>query len=100
MPPHTHIESAEAERPPETPKETTPDLNALSAAAADLGRRLAWLPGAHSPRFFVERYRPRVRSLKTGVTAFHGRLPEKAVGDDFHWLYDNIRLLHSDLHGM
>src|ERR1700730_11976605 len=100
MPQHTHIESAEAERPPETPKETTPDLNALSAGAADLGRRLAWLPGAHSPRFFLERSRPPARVLRPVLAAFHGRLPETPVGDDFHWLYDNIRLLHSDLHSM
>src|SRR3984893_16457073 len=100
MPQHTHIESAEAERPPEPPKETTPDLNALSVAAADLARRLAWLPGTHSSRFFRERSRPPARVLKPVLAAFHGRLPEKPVGDDFHWLYDNIRLLHSDLHGI
>ena len=55
MPPDTHIEmlSAEAERLPEPSKEAAPDLEALSAAAADLGRRLVWLPGTHSPRLFL-----------------------------------------------
>ena len=59
MPPDTHIEmlSAEAERQPEPPKEAGPNLEALGAAAADLGRRLVWLPGTHSSRFFSERYR-------------------------------------------
>src|ERR1700730_15909561 len=59
MPPDTHIEmlNADAERQPEPSKETGPNLETLSLAAADLGRRLVWLPGTRSSRFFSERYR-------------------------------------------
>jgi cyclic beta-1,2-glucan synthetase len=102
MPPDAHIEivGAEADRLPEPPPETAPDLDALGAAAADLGRRLVWLPGTHSYRFFSERHRALRKALKPVLTAFRGPLPKKPVGDDFRWLYDNLRLLYSDLRGL
>ena len=31
---------------------------------------------------------------------FRGPLPKKTVGDDYRWLYDNLRLLHSDLRSL
>jgi cyclic beta-1,2-glucan synthetase len=99
MPPDTHIETlnADAERLPEPSKETGPTQEALSAAAADLGRRLVWLPGTHSSRFFSERYRALGRAIKPVLRTFHGSLPKSGVGDDFRWLSDNLRLLHADL---
>ncbi len=101
MPQDIHIEtpSPGAERGPEPPKETTPDLDALSAAAADLSRRLVWLPGPHSARFFSERHRALRKSLRPLLPAFRGSLAKKTVGDDFRWLYDNLRLVHSGLRG-
>ncbi len=99
MPPDTHIETlnADAEHLPEPPKETGPSPEALGLAAADLGRRLVWLPGSHSPHFFYERYRALCRALKPVLRDFHGPPPKSAVGDDFRWLNDNLRLLHADL---
>src|SRR6202795_1510167 len=99
MPPDTHIEmlNAEAERQPEPSKETGPNLEALSLAAADLGRRLVWLPGTRSSRFFSERSRALGRAIKPVLRHFHGPPPKNAVGDDFRWLNDNLRLLHGDL---
>jgi len=99
MPPDTHIEmlNAEAERQPEPSKETGPNLEALSLAAADLGRRLVWLPGTHSSRFFSERYRALSRAIRPVLRHFHGPPPKNDVGDDFRWLNDNLRLLHGDL---
>ena len=101
MPPDTHIETldAEADRQPEPPKETGPNLEALSSAAADLGRRLVWLPDTRSPRFFSERYRALSRAIRPVLRDFHRPAPKRAVGDDFRWLNDNLRLLHSDLRG-
>ncbi len=101
MPQNTHLEiaSAEAERLAETRKETAPDLDALGLAAADLGRRLVWLPGTHSSRFFIERYRALCRAFKPVLLAFQEPPPKKSVGDDFRWLNDNLRLLHADLRG-
>src|SRR5713226_2966019 len=99
MPPDTHIEmlNADAERQPEPCKETGPNLEALSLAAADLGRRLIWLPGTRSSRFFSDRYRALCRAIKPVLHHFHGPPPKSAVGDDFRWLNDNLRLLHADL---
>jgi hypothetical protein len=101
MPENTHLEiaSAEAERPPEAPKEKAPDLDALSSAATDLGRRLVWLPGPHSARFFSERYRALGQALKPVLRVFQGPSQKRPVGDDFRWLSDNLRLVHSDLRG-
>ena len=101
MPPDTHIEmlNAEAERLPEPPKEAGPNLEALGAAAADLGRRLVWLPGTHSARFFSERYRALRRAIRPVLRAFQGSVPTTVVGDDFRWLNDNLRLVHADLRG-
>jgi hypothetical protein len=102
MPQDTHIDmlNAEAERLPEPPLEAEPDLTALGVAAADLGRRLVWLPGTHSSRYFSERYNALRRALKPVLATFRGPLPKKPVGDDFRWVFDNLRLLHSDLRGM
>ena len=99
MPQDTHIEmlSADAERVPEMPKEAAPDLEALNAAAADLGRRLVWLPETRTASYFLDRYGALRRALKPVLAAFRGALPKKPVGDDFRWVYDNLRLLHSDL---
>ena len=101
MPPDTHIEmlSADAERLPEPPKDAAPNLEALSSAAADLGRRLVWLPGTHSSRFFLERYRALSRVIRPVLRAFHRPAPKETVGDDFRWLNDNLRLLHAELRG-
>ncbi len=102
MPPDTHIEmlNADAERQPEAPKETGPTPEALGLAAADLGRRLVWLPGSHSSRFFSERNRALSRALKPVLRQFHGPPPTSSVGDDFRWLNDNLRLLHGDLRSL
>ena len=82
MPPDTHIEmlSAEAERLPEPPKEAGPNLEALGAAAADLGRRLVWLPDTHSSRFFSERYRALRRAIRPVLRAFQGPVPDDRGG--------------------
>ncbi len=101
MPPDTHIETlgADADRQPELPKEPGPNLEALSSAAADLGRRLVWLPDTRSPRSFFERYRALTRAIRPVLRAFHRPAPKETVGDDFRWLNDNLRLVHSDLRG-
>ena len=97
--PISRSSSAEAERLAETRKETAPNPDALGLAAADLGRRLVWLPGTHSSRFFIERYRALCRAFKPVLLAFQEPPPKKSVGDDFRWLNDNLRLLHADLRG-
>ncbi len=99
MPPDTHIEmlGADADRQPEPSNEPVPNLEALSSAAADLGRRLVWLPDTKSPRFFSERYRALTRAIRPVLGAFQRPGPKETVGDDFRWINDNLRLLHADL---
>jgi cyclic beta-1,2-glucan synthetase len=99
MPPDTHIDtlSADAEHLPEPAKETGPSVEALTSAAADLSRRLVWVPGTQSPSFFFERYRTLARALKPVLRVFHKPPPSGDVGDDYRWLNDNLRLLHADL---
>jgi len=101
MPPETNIEilSSEPERQPDPPREIVHDLDALSAAAADLSRRLVWIPGPYTSGPFSERHKVLQRGLKPVLAAFRGPLPKKAVGDDFRWLYDNLRLVHSNIRG-
>ena len=72
MPPDTHIEmlSAEAERLPEPPKEAGPNLEALAAAAADLGRRLVWLPGTALVPFFLRALPRAAPRPQAGPAAF------------------------------
>ncbi len=102
MPENTHIEiaNAEAERLPEPVQETVPDLETLSAAASDLGRRLVWLPDTRTARHFSERHRALRRALNPVLAGLRGSLPKKTIGDDYRWLYDNLRLLYSDLRSM
>ena len=102
MPPDANIETlnADAERVAEQVQEPAPDVEALRTAAADLGRRLVWLPGPHSLRPFSDRHRALRRALIPVLTHFRGPLPQKTVGDDYRWLYDNLRLLHSDLRSL
>src|SRR5438552_9238297 len=102
MPQDTRIEmlNSDAERTPEPPIEAGPDLDALAAAAADLGRRLVWLPGTHTARHFSERNNALRAALRPVLASFRGPLPKRPVGDDYRWVYDNLRLLHSDLRGM
>jgi len=102
MSPDSNIEilNTELERLPEPPQETPADFSALNAAAAELSRRMVWLPGTHSYRFFADRLRALRSALNPVVKEFHGPLPKNPVGEDFRWMYDNLRLLHSDLRGM
>ncbi len=99
---HTELDigTAETDPLPEPAPAPGPDPEALAAAAADLGRRLAWLPGPHSPRFFTERYRLLGTSLRPVLVKFRGPAPKAGVGEDFRWLSDNLRLLHTDLRGV
>ena len=82
MPQDTHIEmlGSEAERQPEPPKEAVPDLTALSEAAADLGRRLVWLPGPHSARFFAERHSALQKAIKPVLAPFEGGCQKNRSG--------------------
>ena len=90
--------SAEAEGLRQPPKKTGPDIDigALRARAAELSRTLAWIPGQPASRPFRSRCRALSHALKPLLAALESPAP-KTVSDDFRWLYDNLRLLESEL---
>ncbi len=100
MPQNSHLEiiTAEEENFPE------PDLKArnpemLREKAEELARSLDWLPNTPSSRIFVQRSSALIRAFKPIFNAIDGPSPETSVSDDFRWLYDNSRLVYTELHG-
>ena len=103
MPQDTHIEmlNSDAERTPETAQRSWdptwtlwPPPRPISAAG--------W-SGCREPalaRYFSERNNALRAALRPVLATFRGPLPKRPIGDDFRWVYDNLRLLHSDLRGM
>jgi cyclic beta-1,2-glucan synthetase len=98
MPQNTHLEtiSAEAERLPE-PVHAAQDPQIIHQGAVELARTLTWLPNSPSSHTFAERSRVLAHDLKPIFTALELPAPELPISDDFRWLYDNGRLLYSEL---
>ena len=98
MPTNTHLEtiSAEAERLPER-AHAAQDAQVLRQSAEALARALAWLPNTASSRTFTERCRALVHDLKPIFAALELPVPDSPISDDFRWLYDNDRLLYTEL---
>src|SRR5437899_1142521 len=99
MPQNAHLESitAEAERLPKPSRDAVVDVNAVRLQAAELASSLAWLPDVRSSRFFLERCKALQVALKPVLARLQGPLPATPVSDDFRWLYDNVRLLYTQL---
>src|ERR1039457_3465467 len=98
MPQNTHLEtiSAETERLPE-PVHASQNPQILQEGAAELARTLTWLPNSPSSHTFVARCRAAAHDLKPILAALESPPPELPISDDFRWLYDNGRLLYSEL---
>ena len=98
MPQNTHLEtiSAEAERLPE-PVHAARNPQVIHEGAAELARTLTWLPNSPSSHTFAERSRVLAHDFKPIFTALELPAPEVPTSDDFHWLYDNGRLLYGEL---
>src|SRR5712692_5873179 len=99
MPQNTHLEiiTADAERLPQPSRAIVADVNALRSHAAELAHSLVWLPNARSSRFLVERCKALHVALKPVLAALQAPLSDTPVSDDFRWLYDNVRLLYTEL---
>jgi hypothetical protein len=93
---HLEVTSANAESRQEPAAEMSFDMQTLRANAAELAGKLSWLPGQDALRPFRGRCRSLVHALKPLFAALESQAP-KAVSDDFRWLYDNLRLLESEL---
>ncbi len=98
MPQNTHLEiiSAEAERLP-TLAWDAPNSRTLRVKATELSQSLTWLPNTSSSPTFVERCNALRHVSKPLFAGLESRRPELRVSDDFRWLYDNTRLLCTEL---
>ena len=98
MPQNTHLEAAssDAKRMPETVRELrNPEL--IHERAAELARTLMWLPDIATSSTFADRTRAVARSLRPIFAALDHAAPKSPTSDDFTWLYDNGRLVYSEL---
>src|SRR5437879_1171843 len=98
MPQTTHLEivSAETERL-EPPQEVAAELHALRGHARRLAGKLVWVPGMPSSRTFAARTRALAKAIKPLAAALEQPLPDTSVSDDFRWLYDNLRLIYTEV---
>lgn len=98
MPQNTHLEiiGNEAQRLPELARDTC-DLEVLRTKAQQLASRLTCLPDGHSSRTFVKRCKILTAEFNPLLTALDSPPAEAPVSDDLRWLYENIRLLHTEL---
>ena len=98
MPQNTHLEtiSAETERLRE-PVHAAHDPQVVRERAAELSRTLRWLPNTPSSHTFAQRSRVVAHDFKPIFAALELPAPEGPTGDDFRWLYDNGRLLYTEL---
>ena len=98
MPQNRHLEiiNTEAERLPE-PGHELRDPEVLREKAEELARTLRWLPNSPSSHTFAERVSALTRAFKPIFAVLEAPSPKLPVSNDFHWLYDNGRLLYTDL---
>src|SRR5450755_4214956 len=98
MPQNTHLEAAstDARRMPE-PVRALRNPELIHAKAAELARTLMWLPDVTSSHTFGDRTRSVARKLKPIFAALDRPAPKSPTSDDFTWLYDNGRLVYSEL---
>jgi cyclic beta-1,2-glucan synthetase len=98
MPQNRHLEviSTEAESLPKPGHELL-DPEVLGEKAEVFARTLKWLPNAPSSRTFVHRISALRHALQPIFNSLEGPPPKVPLSDDFRWLYDNGRLLYTDL---
>ncbi len=98
MPQNAHLKtlSADTERLPE-PVYAAHDSQVIHEKALELARTLRWLPNSPSSHTFAERSRALAHDFKPIFGALEMPAPEGPTSDDFRWLYDNGRLLYTEL---
>src|SRR5256885_5625288 len=96
MPENTHLETvSETERLPEPVRATPPE--AIHDAAEEFARALTWLPNTPSSHTFAERSHARGLKFKPIFAALARPMPKSPVSEHFHWLYDSVRLLYTEV---
>ena len=97
MPQNTHLEmiGREIQRLPDLARDT-PDLELLQAKAQQLAKRLTGWPEASSSRQFRRRCKSLWTEFKPLLSALDSPPAEGPASDDLRWLYENVRLLHTE----
>src|SRR5215813_2242311 len=98
MPQNTHLKIMKDES--ESFAEVTHSIHdpeKLDERAAELARSLTWLPNTSSSSVFTDRIKAVERALRPVFDALDAPPPALPISDDFRWLYDNGRLLYTDL---
>jgi len=98
MPQNTHLEiiANDAQRLPELAQDNW-DLEQLRAAAKQLAGRLTCLPGVDSSSTLVRRCKRVAVQFKPLLRALDSSAAQAPASDDLRWLYENVRLLESEL---
>jgi cyclic beta-1,2-glucan synthetase len=94
MPQNTHLELITEEA---APSPETVDLEVLRKHAAQLARDVRWIPGTFESGHFAERVRALDRALRPVLKPLRAPRPEGTLSDDFRWLHDHGKLLHTEL---
>jgi cyclic beta-1,2-glucan synthetase len=100
MPQNTHLEIVTAEEEQfSDPVRKARNPEVLRQTAQELALSLNWLPNTLFSRIFVQRSAALIRAFKPILRALDGPPPESPISDDFRWLYDNSRLVYTELYG-
>src|ERR1700704_3540996 len=98
MPQNTHLKimKAESERLGEMAY-AVHDPEKLHQRANEVAHNLTWLPNTSTSGVFGERNGALNKALKPIFAALESPCPAPPIPDDFRWLYDNGRLLYTEL---
>src|ERR1041385_397915 len=101
MPQNTHlkIRKAESERLDEM-THSVHDPEKLHQRASEVAHNLTWLPNTFTSGVFGERNGALNKALKPIFEALEFPCPTPPISDDFRWLYENGRLLYTELTGI
>jgi len=94
---HLKVMSADTEDLPQAAPEFC-GPQAVREKAAELARTLRWLPNSPASRIFAERCSLVARAFRPIFAALDAPPPKVPIADDFRWLYDNGRLLSTEVH--
>jgi cyclic beta-1,2-glucan synthetase len=97
MPRNTHFEIVGAEQEQLSPSTSAVrDPQVLRTKAEQLAATLSWLPNTPSSEVFSQRTAALTRAFGPIFSALKHSSPQTA-GEDFRWIYDNERLLDTEL---
>src|SRR5438132_1677039 len=101
MPQNTHLKIIKAES--ESLAQVTHSIHdpeKLHERATEVAGSLTWLPNTSKSAVFSKRIKAVEKALRPVFDALDAPPPAPPISDDFRWLYDNARLMYTDLTGI